>query len=177
VQRLLAEAAKHRNTARWVIALALGLRQGEVLGLQWADVDFVANMIRVRRGRLRPRYQHDCGVRCGRKPGYCPKKVNIRRETNGTKTRAGKRPIGVPDVLMRLLLQHKREQDRERVLAPGGALRAGFSGALVRAEGRPGTVPRGSDRFRTEGGNRRRDLRWPVWTAGASGVVGAVGEV
>ncbi|MFG3024820.1 tyrosine recombinase XerC [Streptomyces sp. NPDC048254] len=31
VQRLLLEARKHRNTARWVIALALGLRQGEVL--------------------------------------------------------------------------------------------------------------------------------------------------
>ena len=117
VQRLLAEAAKHRNTARWVIALALGLRQGEVLGLQWADVDFVANVIRVRRGRLRPRYQHGCGDRCGRKPGYCPKKVNIRRETKGTKTRAGKRPIGVPDELMRLLLQHKRQQGRERLLA------------------------------------------------------------
>ncbi|MFF7637746.1 tyrosine-type recombinase/integrase [Kitasatospora sp. NPDC008050] len=117
VQRLLAEAAKHRNTARWVIALALGLRQGEVLGLQWSDVDFVANVIRVRRGRLRPRYQHGCGDRCGRKPGYCPKKINIRRETKGTKSRAGKRPIGVPDALMRLLLQHKRQQDRERVLA------------------------------------------------------------
>ncbi|MEY9948079.1 tyrosine-type recombinase/integrase [Kitasatospora sp. GAS1066B] len=117
VQRLFAEAAKHRNTARWVIALALGLRQGEVLGLQWSDVDFVANVIRVRRGRLRPRYQHGCGDRCGRKPGYCPKKINIRRETKGTKTRAGKRPIGVPDELMRLLLQHKRQQDRERVLA------------------------------------------------------------
>ncbi len=42
VQRLLLEADKHRNTARWVIALALGLRQGEVLGLKWADVDFEA---------------------------------------------------------------------------------------------------------------------------------------
>jgi integrase len=39
VQRLLSEAAKLRNSARWSIALALGLRQGEALGLRWADLD------------------------------------------------------------------------------------------------------------------------------------------
>ncbi|MER7985686.1 hypothetical protein ABTY53_08820 [Streptomyces noursei] len=43
-----------RSAARWVIALALGLRQDEVLGLQWTDVDFEASVIRVPRGRLRP---------------------------------------------------------------------------------------------------------------------------
>ncbi|MGQ4368047.1 tyrosine-type recombinase/integrase [Streptomyces violaceoruber] len=117
VQRLLAEATKVRNTARWVIALALGLRQGEALGLQWEDVDFEAGVILVRRGRLRPRYQHGCGDKCGRKPGYCPQKINVRRETKDTKTRAGKRPIGVPDELLGLLRQHKEKQDRERALA------------------------------------------------------------
>ncbi|MFI1969787.1 tyrosine-type recombinase/integrase [Streptomyces cinnamoneus] len=117
VQRILLEAERHRNTARWVIALALGLRQGEVLGLQWTDVDWEARVIRVSRGRLRPRYKHGCGNRCGRKPGYCPQKINIRRETKGTKSRAGKRPIGVPEELMKLLRRHKDEQDRERRLA------------------------------------------------------------
>ncbi|MEV7471396.1 site-specific integrase [Streptomyces kronopolitis] len=117
VQRLLAEAAKVRNTARWVIALALGLRQGETLGLKWEDVDFEAGVILVRRGRLRPRYQHGCGNRCGRKPGYCPQKINIRRETKDTKTRAGKRPIGVPEELLKLLRLHKEKQERERTLA------------------------------------------------------------
>ncbi|MEU9653373.1 tyrosine-type recombinase/integrase [Streptomyces sp. NPDC048110] len=77
VQRILAEAGKHRNAARWVIALALGLRQGEVLGMQWDDIDFELGVIRVRRGRLRPRYQHGGGDRCGRKPGFCPQKINI----------------------------------------------------------------------------------------------------
>ncbi|NEA72729.1 tyrosine-type recombinase/integrase [Streptomyces sp. SID13588] len=117
VQRLLAEAGKHRNAARWVIALALGLRQGEVLGMQWTDVDFELGVIRVRRGRLRPRYQHGCGDRCGRKPGFCPQKVNIRRETKSVKSRAGQRPIGAPDELMKLLRHHQEEQARERVLA------------------------------------------------------------
>ncbi|MEU6759501.1 site-specific integrase [Streptomyces sp. NPDC046685] len=117
VQRLLAEAAKHRNTARWVIALALGLRQGEVLGMQWDDVDFDLGVIRVRRGRLRPRYRHGCGDRCGRKPGFCPQKINTRRETKNAKSRAGQRPIGAPDELLQLLRQHKEEQARERALA------------------------------------------------------------
>lgn len=117
VQRLLLEAERHRNTARWVIALALGLRQGEVLGLQWDDVDFEAGVIRVQRGRLRPRYRHGCGGRCGRKPGYCPEKINTRRETKSTKSRAGKRAVGVPDELLKLLRQHKTEQERERRLA------------------------------------------------------------
>ncbi|WP_406330807.1 tyrosine-type recombinase/integrase [[Kitasatospora] papulosa] len=117
IQRLLAEAGKHRNAARWVIALALGLRQGEVLGMQWADVDFELGVIRVRRGRLRPRYEHGCGNRCGRKPGFCPQKINVRRETKSVKSRAGQRPIGVPDELMDLLRRHKEEQGRERALA------------------------------------------------------------
>ncbi|MBW5250110.1 site-specific integrase [Streptomyces sp. P01-B04] len=117
IQRLLAEAGKHRNAARWVIALALGLRQGEVLGMQWADVDFELGVIRVRRGRLRPRYEHGCGNRCGRKPGFCPQKINVRRETKSVKSRAGQRPIGVPEELMDLLRRHKEEQVRERALA------------------------------------------------------------
>jgi integrase len=80
-------------------------------------VDFEAGVIRVRRGRLRPRYKHGCGDRCGRKPGYCPQKVNIRRETKDTKSRAGRRPVGVPDELMKLLHLHREEQERERGLA------------------------------------------------------------
>ena len=39
VRRILRAAEKRRNSARWAVALALGLRQGEALGLQWTDVD------------------------------------------------------------------------------------------------------------------------------------------
>jgi len=38
-----------RMEARWVLAVALGLRQGETLGLMWDDVDFAAGRLRVRR--------------------------------------------------------------------------------------------------------------------------------
>ena len=39
IQRLLDVAGGRRNSARWALALALGLRQGEALGLRWEDVD------------------------------------------------------------------------------------------------------------------------------------------
>jgi integrase len=117
VQRLLDEANRQRHPARWVIALALGLRQGEVLGLKWTDIDFDLGVLTVRRGRLRPRYQHGCGDTCGRKPGYCPQKTNTRRETKDTKSRAGRRSVGVPKPLLDLLALHRLEQARERETA------------------------------------------------------------
>src|SRR2546423_11875574 len=49
VRRLLITAARHRNSARWAVALALGLRQGETLGLKWSDVDLGTGRLIVRR--------------------------------------------------------------------------------------------------------------------------------
>ncbi|MFG2263413.1 tyrosine-type recombinase/integrase [Streptomyces sp. NPDC048720] len=118
VQSLLLEASKLRNSARWVVALALGLRQGEALGLQWDDVDLDAGYVRIRRNRLRPRYRHGCkDESCGRKPGYCPKREQTRREHKSTKSRSGRRTVGLPDPLIKLLRKHREEQDRERVEA------------------------------------------------------------
>jgi integrase len=37
--RFLAAAEQHRLYALWAVALAMGLRRGEALGLAWADVD------------------------------------------------------------------------------------------------------------------------------------------
>lgn len=114
IQSLLLEASKLRNSARWVIALALGLRQGEALGLMWEDVYLDAGYIRIRKNRLRPRYEHGCGDTCGRKPGYCPDRRQIRREFKKTKSRAGRRTIGLPSPLIKLLRKHMQEQARER---------------------------------------------------------------
>ncbi|MET7694152.1 site-specific integrase [Streptomyces sp. NPDC005483] len=118
VQSLLLEAARLRNSARWVVALAIGLRQGEALALQWEDVDLDAGYVRIRRNRLRPRYRHGCdGEPCGRKPGYCPKREQTRREHKTTKSRSGRRTVGLPAPLIKLLRKHKEEQDRQRAEA------------------------------------------------------------
>lgn len=114
VQRLLETAAGRRNAARWAIALALGLRQGEVLGLQWDDVDLDAGLLRIRRARMRPKYTHGCGDTCGRRAGYCPQRRQTRPDTDDAKSRAGRRVVGLPDELVELLRQHRAVQERER---------------------------------------------------------------
>ncbi|WP_051830367.1 MULTISPECIES: tyrosine-type recombinase/integrase [Streptomyces] len=118
VQALLLEAGKNRNSGRWAIALALGLRQGEALGLQWRDIDLEAGTLRVRQARQRPKYAHGCSEPCGRKhAGRCPERVRTNADAALTKSRAGKRLIGLPDQLVKLLKLHKEEQDRERLAA------------------------------------------------------------
>jgi integrase len=115
VQRLLTAVSQRRNHARWALALALGLRQGEALGLKWDDVDLKVGTLRIKRGRLRPKYEHGCrDSPCGRKPGYCPERRQIRPDTDETKSRAGRRTVGVPDRLTQLLRAHKEKQDQER---------------------------------------------------------------
>src|SRR5262245_39027011 len=85
IQRLLRVASARRNSARWALALALGLRQGEALGLRWEDVDLDSGILRIRRGRLRPKYSHGCGGTCGRRAGYCPQRRNDRAVTGDVK--------------------------------------------------------------------------------------------
>jgi integrase len=115
VRRILTAAQSRRNSARWAVALALGLRQGEALGLRWSDLGLDAGTLSVRRGRQRPRYAHGCGGTCRHNgAGYCPERKPLRDDTAGTKSRNGRRDIGLPGELVSLLRQHRNEQDRER---------------------------------------------------------------
>jgi integrase len=114
VRRLLALVAERRNGPRWVIALALGLRQGEALGLKWEHVDLDTGLLRIRRNRLRPKYEHGCGGTCGRTAGYCPERKQIRADTGPTKSHAGRRVVGLPEPLIVLLKVHRETQEAER---------------------------------------------------------------
>jgi integrase len=113
IQHLLRVASARRNSARWALALALGLRQGEALGLRWEDVDLDSGILRIRRGRLRPKYSHGCGGTCGRRAGYCPQRRNDRAVTGDVKSSAGRRTIGLPGQLTALLRRHRAEQQAE----------------------------------------------------------------
>jgi integrase len=117
VHRLLALVAGRRNGPRWVVALALGLRQGEALGLKWEHVDLDTGLVRIRRNRLRPKYEHGCGGTCGRKAGYCPGRKQVRADTGPTKSRAGRRVVGLPEPLIVLLRVHRANQEAERAAA------------------------------------------------------------
>ncbi len=48
VRHLLRSVRNDRLEALYVVAVTLGLRQGEILGLSWADVDLSAGWLRVR---------------------------------------------------------------------------------------------------------------------------------
>jgi integrase len=117
VQQLLRAADKRRNSARWAVALALGLRQGEALGLKWSDIDLDGAILWVRRSRRRPQFAHGCGDTCGRKAGYCPQRRRTNPETADTKSRAGRRAVGLPTQLVDLLRKHRETQQAERVAA------------------------------------------------------------
>jgi integrase len=115
IKQLLEAAAKRRNSARWAAALALGLRQGEALGLKREDVDLDGGVLRIRCSRLRPKYRHGCGGTCGQPTaGPCPKRLQTNNATKKTKSRAGRRTIGLPPPLIALLRKHLADQDAER---------------------------------------------------------------
>lgn len=62
-QRVLEAAAVRRNGVRHALALALGLRQGEALGLQ-CDLDDNAGTLAIRRAIQRHIWRHGCGNTC-----------------------------------------------------------------------------------------------------------------
>jgi integrase len=95
--------------------LALGLRQGEALGLQWDHVDLENCTLRVRHNRLRPKYAHRCGGKpCGRKAGYCTQRIRTNEVADETKSSAGRRVLGHPASVVLLLREHRKAQDRDR---------------------------------------------------------------
>lgn len=68
-----------RLASRWVFGFLTGARQGEVLGLRWADVNLDAGVVNLATQLQRIPYRHGCGKRttegwpCGRKRAdRCP---------------------------------------------------------------------------------------------------------
>lgn len=118
VRQLFRAAAAERNGTRWVVALALGLRQGEALGLKWSDVDWQRSLLTIRRSRTRPRYAHGCTPPCGRRyAGHCPARRAMRPDADTTKSKAGKRFVPIPAAVLQLLRTHAEEQDLDRATA------------------------------------------------------------
>lgn len=117
VQRLMAAAETEPNGARWAVALALGLRQGEALGLRWSDVDFERGLLHVSGSRPRPVYEHGCGGMCGKTPGRCPVRRQVNADRGPTKSMAGRRVVGLPAELASTLEKHREQQEADKAHA------------------------------------------------------------
>ncbi|OLE26300.1 MAG: hypothetical protein AUG44_13450 [Actinobacteria bacterium 13_1_20CM_3_71_11] len=91
-----------RLEVRWLIAVTLGLRQGEALGLRWEDVDLDAGTLRVRAQLQRDPSTGDL----------------VRVET---KTARSRRTLPIPPSVLAALRLHREQQDRERVDADSWA--------------------------------------------------------
>jgi integrase len=62
VKKILAAVAEDRLAARWLVALLLGLRQGEVLGLRWGDLHLDTDhpMLVTQQQAQRRTWRHGC---------------------------------------------------------------------------------------------------------------------
>jgi integrase len=103
--RALLDAAREaddRWSALYVLAVSTGLRQGELLGLRWEDVDLESATLRVRH-TLQP-------------PGF-PKGAAAR--LTPPKTRRSLRSVHLPHSAVQALLRHRELQDAERARANG----------------------------------------------------------
>ena len=101
------EARKFLGTARedqlfalWAVALAIGLRRGEALGLRWADVDLTNGSVDIKTALLR--VGSDLALR------------EVKTESSAS--------IPLPDELMTILRQHRREQLANPAVARGNTL-------------------------------------------------------
>jgi integrase len=92
---LLAAVAGHRLATLYRVALSLGLRKGEVIGLRWTDVNWEAKTLLIS-GQIQ--------------------RVGGKLERRVPKTEHSLRTIPLPDALITALRCHQRAQEEERAL-------------------------------------------------------------
>ncbi len=101
-RRILAAAASRRNGTRWSVALAVGIRQSEAIGLRWQYVDLDAGTIEVGWQLKRARYRHGCQVPAacavGRHRKRCPPRCAAHRHRPGCAAGCDVRGHRCPDV-------------------------------------------------------------------------------
>ena len=96
---LLAEAASDRLAALYVLAVYLGLRRAELLGLRWVDVDLETGDLEVVQTLQR---------------------VGGQLQAVPPKTRSSRRTVPLPEPCLVALRQHRRRQARERLALGAG---------------------------------------------------------
>jgi integrase len=94
--QFLEAAEKHRLYALWAVALAMGLRRGEALGLAWSDVDLEQGRLTIRQALHR---------------------VDGQLRLDQVKTEASVAVLPIPAPLVTILRVHRKRQFEERFAA------------------------------------------------------------
>jgi integrase len=98
-RRIREAVRKDRLEALWLLALASGLRQGELLGLRWEDVDLDVGTLTVQ---------------------YALTRVEGKYVLDDPKTARSRRTLALPTWAVTVLRDHRRRQLEERVAAGRG---------------------------------------------------------
>jgi integrase len=137
--RIMRFAGTRRNGTRWSVALALGLRQGEALGLRWQHVDLDTGTLTVRwqlqrlpwrhgcadpRACVQDRHRDDCPRGCTRHARSCPQRTGGGLHLTEPKSDKSRRTVALPPQLVAALRAHRTVQLHERMTA-GPAWRDG----------------------------------------------------
>jgi integrase len=101
-QRFLEAAKSHRLGPLFTAAMALGLRKGETLGLQWPAVDLERGTLAVRASLQRVRL-----------PGAKKSELILK----DPKRRGSRRTLNLPQAVLSELLRHRERQEQERLFA------------------------------------------------------------
>ena len=105
VNRFLAAIMGHRLYALFLVALSTGLRQGELLGLRWQDVDLTLGKIKVRQ---QIQFYRGKKSRQGTRPRWW---------VQGLKTERSRRTLTLPTFCVEALVTHRARQLEERLKA------------------------------------------------------------
>ena len=134
---LLAAAEDEPNGAAFMLAISLGLRRGEVLGLSWDDVDLDAGHLSVRRQLERRDWKHGCPDpdRCDDRPSRCPQRNGGGLVLAELKTKGSRRTLPLPPPLVAALRTHRQRQRAARIHA--GTVWANSGMVFTTVSGRP----------------------------------------
>jgi len=98
------------------VAISIGLRQGEALGLRWSDVDFEAGTLRVRYALQRLKARNNDIDSSGDSKAPTKRGGRSRFHLVEPKTKQSRRTIAVPKLTLSALAEHKARQAQERLL-------------------------------------------------------------
>jgi integrase len=121
-RKLLEVSQGSRFEAIYTVALTLGLRRGEVLGLRWCDIDFEGRALRINQSIQRLNTDSVAGR-------------NSELRATETKTDGSRRTLALPDSVVRVLRAHRAHQAEGRLAA--GSLWEDHGLAFTNRMGRP----------------------------------------